>query len=795
MNSSMARKDPDEPFVERVDRLYRELERAVHADRPSILLAIYRSERIRREAAAALSSRLQKLGQEVLEYVVTGPKNADIPVALLRERSVDNLVYYVSGLRWGGGKDGWDAYRSLNIRREYFVEHRWRVVFWLTESEARNLPRQAPDFWSFRHRVVEFLDAPTAKHIAHDLAVEVDDENIQGGIQLREELLRELPPGDESMGARADLLGTLASLYARKRDDQHAAELFQQTINLAQDLEDTQLEARSLQGLGMLTYRQGHYGEALENFQRAIELDPDQGESYIALRRIEEIQAQETRALGPTPHNLPFPSLGALFKGRDHELAEIGEGGAAAITAMQHTILGLGGIGKTRLAVEFAWRNLARYCAVLFVVAESPERLRAELTSLAGPRVLALLDGEQMGAKQEQILDVVLLWLRTHLGWLLIFDHVDNPETAVVVEELLPQLTGGHVLITSRLSTWGAGIHRMALDTLPPEEARAFLLARLGRSGEENEALASELAEVLGRLPLALEQAAAYMDRRRSSFARYLTEWRERRGKVLAWHDHQLMKYPASVATTWETTFKLLSPTARTVLRLAAHLAPEPITIAMFEEGAEIVAEACAALAEEPAAEIDPMDALAELGDYSMITLEEETFTTHRLVQEVTRSRIAEGQREAWVVWALRLVHGYAPEDPFDVRTWPVWDPLRPHAVRVLEHGGKVGDPQPASVLMNSLALLLEAKALYSEAEPLYRRALEIDEESYGPQHPRVAIALNNLAQLLQATNRLAEAEPLMRRALEVLMASLGPEHPSTQAAQRHLDEILYELP
>ena len=153
----------------------------------------------------------------------------------------------------------------------------------------------------------------------------------------------------------------------------------------------------------------------------------------------------------------------------------------------------------------------------------------------------------------------------------------------------------------------------------------------------------------VGRLPLALEQAAAYMDQQRRSFAKYLAEWRAQREKVLAWHDEQLMKYPASVATTWETTFGLLSTAARAVLRLAAHLAPEPIPVAMFEEGAEIVGEAHAALCGEQTEELDLADALAELAGYSMITLGEETFTTHRLVQEVTRSRIEEGQGEAWV--------------------------------------------------------------------------------------------------------------------------------------------------
>ncbi len=88
---------------------------------------------------------------------------------------------------------------------------------------------------------------------------------------------------------------------------------------------------------------------------------------------------------------------------------------------------------------------------------------------------------------------------------------------------------------------------------------------------------------------------------------------------------------------------------------------------------------------------------------------------------------------------------------------------------------------------LNNLALLLQATNRLAEAEPLMRRALAIDEKSYGPDHPDVAIRLNNLAGLLQDTNRPAEAEPLMRRALAILEKSLGPDHPSTVTVRNNL--------
>ena len=117
--------------------------------------------------------------------------------------------------------------------------------------------------------------------------------------------------------------------------------------------------------------------------------------------------------------------------------------------------------------------------------------------------------------------------------------------------------------------------------------------------------------------------------------------------------------------------------------------------------------------------------------------------------------------------------------NPQDVRTWPRWNPLQAHAAALATHARDSPAPESLTWLLNCLAELLYTKALHSQAEPLMRRALEIDEASYGKEHPLVAIRLNNLASLLQDTNRLGKAEPLMRRALEIDEASYGKDHPN----------------
>jgi tetratricopeptide (TPR) repeat protein len=95
---------------------------------------------------------------------------------------------------------------------------------------------------------------------------------------------------------------------------------------------------------------------------------------------------------------------------------------------------------------------------------------------------------------------------------------------------------------------------------------------------------------------------------------------------------------------------------------------------------------------------------------------------------------------------------------------------------------------------LTNLAALLKDTNRLAEAEPMMRRALAIDETSYGPDHPNVAIRLYNLALLLQATNRLAEAEPLMRRALKIWEKSLGPDHPNTVTARNNLAALKVPL-
>jgi hypothetical protein len=149
-----------ESIEERVGIVLDELSLGIRWERPSLILAIYRSEIIKKGVQSNLVNSLGKSGQAVFQYSVN-KSYYDIPVDLVNHPNHQAAIYFVNGLRWGGGRGYSNAYRALNMHREYFIEGNIRAIFWLTKNEAIQCSHFAPDFWAFRHKVVEFLEVPS----------------------------------------------------------------------------------------------------------------------------------------------------------------------------------------------------------------------------------------------------------------------------------------------------------------------------------------------------------------------------------------------------------------------------------------------------------------------------------------------------------------------------------------------------------------------------------------------------------------------------------------------------------
>jgi hypothetical protein len=172
----------------------------------------------------------------------------------------------------------------------------------------------------------------------------------------------------------------------------------------------------------------------------------------------------------------------------------------------------------------------------------------------------------------------------------MILDNADTREAAEAVEELLPRLWRGHVMLTSRLSDWSNSVDPFELELLNEEAAVEFLLERT-KNRRVNEVSdwdkAREVAKELDGLALGLEQAGAFISTTRCSFGQYLGRWHAREEKVRIWHNARLMHYPLSIAVTWDTSFEQLDWAARDLLNLLCWLAPEPVPRALAA-GAEL---------------------------------------------------------------------------------------------------------------------------------------------------------------------------------------------------------------
>ncbi len=486
------------------------------------------------------------------------------------------------------------------------------------------------------------------------------------------------------------------------------------------------------------------------------------------------------------PRNLRFVSIGDLFAGRDEDLAELHTALLGAKGAPV-ALCGLGGVGKTRLAIEYAWSRETIYSALLFVSASDGAALNAGLTGLTALEILDLPEKEARDDATK--ITAVLRWLESNPTWLMIFDNVDDREAVAEVAKLMPRLRGGHVVITARASNFPAGMRKLQVSTLDESAAAQFLLDRTeaDRARSKNDAaLARTLAAELGGLALGLEQAAAHIATDRIGFTRYLKLWDESREKALAWADASVTGSDRTLATTWATSVAQLTEASRRLLDRLAFLAPEPVPDLLLD---------VAVPGQAPGT--DAYEARGGLYAYSLIsgmTGEDGRapgFVVHRLVQDFARRAMTDGRRAEALREALGWANAAFVGDPADVRNWPALDRIAPHALAVAREADIAEIAEPTVRLFNQLGVLFDVKADYAEAEPLKRRAMAIAEKSYGPDHPNVAIRLNNLALLLQATNRLAGST--FGELSRWMRLSLGPDHPDVAIRLNNLATLLQD--
>src|SRR6266487_2365310 len=451
-----------------------------------------------------------------------------------------------------------------------------------------------------------------------------------------------------------------------------------------------------------------------------------------------------------------------FFTGREDVLNQLHQTLHAETTvALSHPqgISGLGGIGKTQTALEYAYRYRAEYAAVIWVRADSRTALISSLVELA--HVLEL--SERHEQDQELIVQAVLRWFRLHPDWLLIYDNIDNLSIA---EPFLPKAGAGHLLFTTRVHAFGELAQRLDIQQMEPAIGALLLLRRanllaiqaaLDMATPDNQSIACAISQELDGLPLAIDQAGAYIHQyiketsceTLSGLQQYLERYQTRRQELLqsresVSQDDPSKDYPASVATTWSLSFEKVTranPAAAELLDLCAFLAPDAIPEDMITGGASHVGPQLQHVVTNPVL-FD--QSIAALLAYSLIArnADDGTLSIHRLVQAVLQDTLEETERRTRAERAVLAVNATFLESKHE--TWPRCEQLLPHALRAAQLS-KTYQISQARVgrLLHETASYLYDRARYQEAGPLYQRALMIREQQVGPQHLDTAHTLN----------------------------------------------------
>ncbi|MCP9950464.1 FxSxx-COOH system tetratricopeptide repeat protein [Actinomadura madurae] len=470
------------------------------------------------------------------------------------------------------------------------------------------------------------------------------------------------------------------------------------------------------------------------------------------------------------------PPQNKNFTGRTDLLARLRSGLANQVTAvLPHALHGLGGVGKTQMAVEYAYRYRSDYDLVWWIPADQPVLVRSSLASLA--QHLGLPSAAVSGV--EDAANAVLDALRRgepYSDWLLIFDNADEPEE---LTDVLPQ-GPGHVLITSRNHRWAGIVDAVPIDVFTREESVEFLTRRVPRGITPEDA--DRLAEELGDLPLALEQAGALQTETGIAVSEYLRLLTQRTSQLLS--QGKPTEYPVSMTAAWALSVASLEeklPEALDLLRYCAFFGPEPIPRDAFSQVVPGLSPQTKNLIEDP---IRLGRAIGELGRFALARLDipARTIQVHRLIQALVRDELPEAEQGRLRHEVHILLAGYTRLDPSNAKNWPTYL----NALGHLEPAGvaQCQTPEVRELALNMITYLYSS-ADYPSARSFVRSFLDEWTATSGADNEDV---LNLQVQLANLLRELGQYEEAAERNVETLNAAekvLGTDHDTTLRALR----------
>ncbi len=481
------------------------------------------------------------------------------------------------------------------------------------------------------------------------------------------------------------------------------------------------------------------------------------------------------------------------FTGREDALsilhnALFEDSGMAAVTPA--IAFGMGGVGKSALALEYGWRHRDDYSILWWLNADKEGGIVEGLIRL-GSRFIANIDMEPDRTRAARIV-VDSIFSMLEKPALLVFDNLEDRS---LLSKWKP-LSNCHVLVTSRRRGWSAGFTAIELGQMSPDEASDYLRKESGRSLPRNEV--ERLTQAVDYLPLALAHAAAFLrDRPATSAASYLKRIEEHLHRAPEGAD-----YPRAVYATFQEALmnaEKRAPGSATILCLASFCAPERVPFELFsqlpKEGDLVPVFADGTLGTSLSLSVVdanfPENALSALATLSLITmkLEIESFSVHRLVQAACRDLLSSVTR-IWIDKLVVVLSVLFPDGKFE--SWAVCSRLAPHVEAMLRYASDSTAPQLPALLFRASQYQLYRLNLL-RAEPLLRAALTAAERIFDSESEHVYGPLHGLAYVLSETNRNEEAEQFSRRGLAITEKRFGVDHPDVAVLLAGLAKILFE--